>query len=604
MMGPEQPDNVWKQGIDTLDIPHEEGPLTTEEEREGLFFRIVRKRADYFSDVGTLSPGVEIDELPTQRYSAFLQSLGLSLDPMGMPSGEEQSVQESVQESRPVCIVPRLTMPFRIDITPATLILRAVQSASENYSTHLGNLLKRSGVYALASMVAPFISLMLAPFLTRSFARADYGALMVLNTAIALVAGISQLGLGPAFFRIYNYDYEGEADRQKALSTTLVLLLASSLLLTVLVFIIAPGLASLLLGDMHMSDNVRLAALIVLLQNLTVPGFAWMRAEGRASISASISVANLLTNLGLTLLLVGVYHLGLPGALLATACGYALVILCTLPSLLLHAGGLALSRKIARSLLAFGMPNAISFAAAWALQLADRFLLAHMRSLSETAIYSVAYTLGGALSVVVLSPFALAWPSTLFLIARRQDACQIFRLIFRWYGLFLLFMTYALSLAALFVLHMCFPPGYRDVEGIIPIVALSTMFYGLYNYLTLGMNIRKKLWYAVLFLAIAALINFGANFILIPLYGSTGAALATLLAYAVLVLETYFLNQRIYPVPFEVGLFGLGLLLTIACYVGGTILTQSFPFWLICVISLAFLLFCTVGLFALGSFWT
>lgn len=353
-----------------------------------------------------------------------------------------------------------------------------------------------------------------------------------------------------------------------------------------------------------MTNNVRLASLVVLLQNLTVPGFAWLRAEGRAAISASVSVGNLLTNLGMTLFLVGFCHLGMPGALLATACGYALVILCILPSLFLQAGSLTLSRKIARSLLSFGLPNAVSFAAAWALQLADRFLLAHMRSLGETAIYSVAYTLGGALSVVVLSPFALAWPSTLFLIARRQDARQVFRLIFRWYSLFLLFMTYALSLAALFVLQIFFPPGYREVGGIIPVVALSTMFYGLYNYLTLGMNIRKKLWYAVLFLASAALINVVANLFLIPLYGSSGAALATLLAYTILVLETYLLNQRIYPVPFEVGMFALGLILTVTCYAANALLMPRFPFWGACGVSLAFLLVCALGLFILGNLWT
>lgn len=77
---------------------------------------------------------------------------------------------------------------------------RPVNQGVHLHTSQIRQLVKSSGIYALSSLAAPLVSLVLAPFLTRHLSHADYGALAVLNTAIALVAGITQLGLNSAFF--------------------------------------------------------------------------------------------------------------------------------------------------------------------------------------------------------------------------------------------------------------------------------------------------------------------------------------------------------------------------------------------------------------------
>src|SRR5438477_13185179 len=119
-------------------------------------------------------------------------------------------------------------------------------SDNEGYISHLHNLVKGSGIYAVASFVLPLVTLVLAPFLTHALSRTDYGVLTVLSTAISLVAGITQFGLNNAFFRAYSYDYGSQQDRQGVLSTVVILLSLSSLPITLMVMIIAPWLATLL----------------------------------------------------------------------------------------------------------------------------------------------------------------------------------------------------------------------------------------------------------------------------------------------------------------------------------------------------------------------
>ncbi len=182
----------------------------------------------------------------------------------------------------------------------------AKTSEVEDYFTNLRKLIKNAGFYAFASLASPLASLLLTPFLAHNLSSTEYGALAVLTTAVALTAGITQLGLGSAFFRTYNYDYETQRDKSEVLSTTIILLSLVSIPTTVATIIAAPELANILLKSSSFSDLVKIASLVVLLQNLTVPGFAWMRAENRAIFFSLISIFNILITSVATIILVGV----------------------------------------------------------------------------------------------------------------------------------------------------------------------------------------------------------------------------------------------------------------------------------------------------------
>jgi O-antigen/teichoic acid export membrane protein len=478
-----------------------------------------------------------------------------------------------------------------IDEEPTWLLIPAVhptapfaQKAQKNETREAGaedqshallirNLIKSSGIYALASIASPFISLVLAPFLTHSLTRADYGVLAVLNTILALGAGITQLGLSSAFFRAYSYDYESREDRQGIFSTVVLLLSLSSLSVSLAAIIAAPNLSTLLFSTPAFGNALRCVALVILLQNFTVPVFAWLRAESRATFFSLLSIASLLVTLFTTLLFVGPMHLGIVGALLANGTGYAFVVACSLPLILLRVG-LRFRIDIARNLLSFGVPLIFNFVSYWVLQLSDRYLLSRF-SLEQTASYAVAYSLGGVLSVVILSPFILAWPTAMFSIAKKDNAAQMFQLVFRWFSMLLLFAAFIFSLTCIAALNILFPPSYHTTAPVIPIIAMSLLFYGVYNVFAVGVGVRRKTWLTALFTSLAAIVNLGCNLILIPHFGSLGAALSTLVAYAFLAAIMYIVNQRIYPVPFEIGRFSIALLIGVTLYAGSTLLAQG-----------------------------
>jgi O-antigen/teichoic acid export membrane protein len=309
-----------------------------------------------------------------------------------------------------------------------------------------------------------------------------------------------------------------------------------------------------------------------------------LRAENRSTFFVLLSIFNLLVSLFGTIILVGALQLGISGSLIATGGGYAAVVICLMPVLLVRAG-LRPHLDMAKNLLSFGLPLVANFISVWVLQLSDRYLLTHLGSLAQTASYSVAYTLGGLSGVVILSPFSLAWPSVMFTIAKRKDAAQVFKVVFRWFSILLLFATFGLSLVAVIILDLFFPTAYHSAAPVIPVVATSVMFYGIFNFFSIGASVLRKTWYAVIFTTLSALVNVSCNLIL-------GAAASTLLAYMLLALIGYIANQRIYPIPFEIGTFSIALIVGVALYISSSVLAQEQVGYIAWAISL-----CALGLY-------
>ena len=481
------------------------------------------------------------------------------------------------QDSRDVSDMPTWTLPI-VSAERATNLARSLQetpvAGPEVPVSVVGKLIKSSGIYALSSVALPLVSLVLAPFLTHNLSPSDYGILTIANTTIVLAAGITQLGLGSAFFRAYGFDYSSQQDRRDIVATATTLLCLISVPTAIVIAIIAPVLANLLFGRSSLGNCVTLAGGVVLLQNLAVPGLAWMRAEGRPFGYSLLSIGNLFVTLLANVFLVGVLHWGVPGSIIANGSGYACIVICTLPIIIFRAG-IKIRVDIAKNLLTFGLPLVLNFVSYWVLQLSDRYLLNLFGSLAETARYAVAYALGSALSVVVMVPFTLAWPISVFAIAKRKDGAQVFKLVFRWFSLFLLFAAFGLSLVGTVLLNLLFPVTYHSAALVIPVVATSIVFYGVYYVFKSGLDVIRKTWLIAVYTTIAAVVNVGLNLFLIPQYGAMGAAVSTFLAYLVLAVIAYVVNQRLYPIPFEIALFLVALLVGIALYTGTTALAQT-----------------------------
>src|SRR5579859_530626 len=470
-------------------------------------------------------------------------------------------------------------------------------AAVDTALTPLRNLLKTSGIYVVFSMISPLISLFLSPFLTHQFTTTDYGILTTLNIMVTLTAGLAQLGLPSAFFRAYNYDYTESKDKRAVVVTATILLFLISVPVAIGVIFLSPFLARLIFGMSALSHLIAIAGILIVLQNLSTPGFAWLRAQNRALFYSLLALGNLFAIVIANIVLVAGLHWGITGAFIAGGCGPAFVVLCTIPVIIFRAG-IRLRPDIARSMISFGAPLVFTVISSWVLQVSDRYLLGVFHNFGETAQYSIAYTLGTGMNTVLIAPFTLAWPTAMFTIAKRGDAPYVFQGVFRWFGLLALFVVFGISFLGTLLLDWLYPAAYHSAAPVIPVVALSLAFYGIYFILMVGANVKRKTWFSSIFVTIAAIVNFILNLILIPPYGMMGSAVATFIAYILLAVLAYIINERIYPIPFQIHVFMSALVLGAFFYIGNLLLGRNLNTWLAWGLAITFL-----GLYGACLLW-
>jgi O-antigen/teichoic acid export membrane protein len=154
--------------------------------------------------------------------------------------------------------------------------------------------------------------------------------------------------------------------------------------------------------------------------------------------------------------------------------------------------------------------------------------------------------------------FRTAWQPFFLKIANQEDSKKIYARVMTYFILFASFVVLGGSLFVEYVVQIPIGAGktllgqsYWDGLQIIPLILFSYMLYGIYVNLTIGVYIKNKSHLMIIFTGLAALVNISSNFYLMPNFGMMGAAVATVLAYLVMVISIYIANHKIYPVKYE-----------------------------------------------------
>ena len=86
---------------------------------------------------------------------------------------------------------------------------------------------------------------------------------------------------------------------------------------------------------------------------------------------------------------------------------------------------------------------------------------------------------------------------------------------------------------------------------IVPFIAFSYLLHGLLNFVSKGITMSKKSWAASFSVIVAAFSNIIFNIILIPKWGIIGAAIATLISYAIWNSLYIYYSARFYQLYFD-----------------------------------------------------
>jgi O-antigen/teichoic acid export membrane protein len=212
-------------------------------------------------------------------------------------------------------------------------------------------------------------------------------------------------------------------------------------------------------------------------------------------------------------------------------------------------------------MLKFGLPFLPAGFAVMLVQVIDVPILEKLTDLKTVGIYKANYKLG-IFMMLFVNMFQFAWQPFFLQNAKESNAKEMFSKILTY---FTLVGSIILVVLSLFITDLAqikiagfslVGPEYWAGLQIVPIVLLAYLINGMYSVFVAGIYIEEKSIYVPFITGTGALVNVIVNFLLIPVLGITGAALATLASYFVMALGYYYVTQKFFKVKYELKRIG------------------------------------------------
>jgi O-antigen/teichoic acid export membrane protein len=197
------------------------------------------------------------------------------------------------------------------------------------------------------------------------------------------------------------------------------------------------------------------------------------------------------------------------------------------------------------------MPLVPSALALWAINFIDRIFIAHYKGQAEVGVYSVAVRISSAV-VFLMIAFRLAWPAFAYSIEDDREAKRTYPFVLTYLLFLCSWISLALGVLAPWLVHLLARgPGFARAADAVGMLAFAATAYAGYTVVAIGIGRARQTQFNWVVSGIAAAVNIGLNFALIPPYGMIGAAISTLAAYLTLFLGMVVNSSRVYPVDYQ-----------------------------------------------------
>ena len=421
------------------------------------------------------------------------------------------------------------------------------------------------GVPTIASRFLGYLMNLSLPFIFK-----QPGTTADLTQVYAIIPFLNVLftyGMETAYFR-----FSQEEDRNRLYNTLSVSLLTSTILFTAFLWMFRAPIAEAAGLQKH-PQYVAWMCWIIFFDTLATLPFARLRQEGRPRKYAFVRVAGIMINILVVILFLGIlpayakknensfinfiYNAEDPISyyLLGNLCGsiFTFLLLWKEVKDIKFDFSSALWKKVMHysyPLIIVGLGGMIN-------DMLSRLVYRHVVDVSpaeadkELGVFGNLYRLA-VLVTVMIQAFRMAAEPFFFNRSKDESAPKTYARVMKFFVIACCFMFLFIGL-------------YRDVlewvitlkadawgEGIyiVPILAMGNIFLGIYYNLSIWYKLTNKNMYGAVITFSGALITVLLNIILIPKYHYLGAALATFLCYLFMMITSYFLGQKYYPIPY------------------------------------------------------
>ena len=410
-------------------------------------------------------------------------------------------------------------------------------------------------IYGLATVLPRLMNIILVNLHTDTLERASYSDNTYFYVYAAFFNVLLTYGMETAFFRFFSKSKK----KDRVFSTAFISICVSTVVLIGLAFLFNEELASFVNLKLHYFN---LLISLLALDTLVVIPFAYLRATGRPLKFMSIKLVNLAIYVGLNfffLWFIPTYKVSFSFYQPTDLVQYIFIAnlaasLVTFLLLLPYFFRLKIQFDISifKQLFNYGWPVMVAGLAYVVNENFDKWLLPEMLNKDINGAYSACYKIAVFMTIFIQG-FRLGAEPFFFNHAAEKNAKETYAFIMKYFvilgSLILIGITVYLDF---FKKLLVDNPDYWIAINIVPIVLLANLCLGIYFNLAIWYKLTDKTRYGMYISVIGALVTIAFNYFMIPKIGFMASAWATLIAYVVMMLISYGLGRKHYPVPYPV----------------------------------------------------
>lgn len=390
--------------------------------------------------------------------------------------------------------------------------------------------------------------------MTRVMIDSVFGQVSYFYALIPFLNVILTMGLATGFFR-YADQCRTPLEKRELFTTTWGAVSTFSMLFFVGCCLFSGSLSELLEFGAGNSWYVVAVAALIAIDNIAAIPLASLRQRGRAGFYTVVNVTGVAVNIILFILLYS-YIPGArsePGWVLVANIGASLVSLLMMAPDILRQVTPRVSIPLLRSILLYSIPLMLAGLMGTASDFIDRQMLRWMlpsnEALAAIGQYSAVAKIA-ALMVIFRQIYALGAEPFFLQKFQKQDFLRMNAdaLKMFWAAGLALFLGVTLF-SDLFGLLL--GSDFRVAMNLVPMLLIANLLSGVIVNLSFWYKVADKTRYAIYVTLIGVVATVALNWILIPLWGYQGSAVARVAATLAMVIVSYIYGRRNYPVPYD-----------------------------------------------------
>ena len=472
------------------------------------------------------------------------------------------------------------------------------------------SLFKQTAIYGLATVLPRMVSFILVPLYTTPNVLknvSEYGEVSIIFSWLVLFNVVLSYGMETSFFRFYSK----EENPKNVISTSTISIFWSSIAFLIIALFSRNYLSKASGIDV---EYIIYTIWILFLDALVIIPFSRLRAEKRPIFYAVIKIGNVLINLLLNLfflLWLPKLATSTPDSFISTMyfenfqIGYIFVanIIASLATfIVLSPNYLKLKwdfdKVLWKKMMQYSLPVMVAGVAFAINEVSDRILLDYIlpESIAKTEVgaYSACYKLALFMTLFATA-FRLGIEPFFFSHSSNENATKTYADITKYFVIFgSIILLVVIVFADFLKIFIVRDASFWEAMKVVPLIILANFFLGIYNNLSVWYKLTDKTKIGMYISIVGAIITLILNFLLIPIWSYMGSAIATISAYGTMMLLSYYLGNKYYPIPYDIkkifGYLGISILLSgLSFYI--PIFRKTYVFGILAILFFAYFIY-------------